>query len=151
MRRKDRELSLPETEKILAAGIYGVLSINGQDDYAYGVPFSYVFTGGSIYMHSAVEGDKLTRLRRDNRVSFCVVGAAVPLVDTFCMQYESAMIFGTVHEVNGEEKSKALVLLARKYSTDEFIEKGRAYAADSAHRTVVLRLDIEHISGKARK
>ena len=151
MRRSDRQLALDEAEKILIDGIFGVLSMNGQDDYAYGVPMSYVFTGESIYIHSAVEGTKLTRLRKDNRVSFSVVGEAIPLVDTFCMKYKSTIVFGTVREVESDEKLKALNLLAEKYSTDEFREKGRAYAVDSAHRTVVLRLEIEHISGKARK
>ena len=151
MRRTDRQLSLEEAEKILADGIYGVLSLNGQDDYAYGIPMSYIFAGNSIYMHSAVEGHKLDRIRRDNRVSFNVVGEAIPLADKFSMKYTSTIVFGTVHEVEAEEKSKALELLVQKYGADEFGDKGRACAADSAHRTVVIRLDIEHISGKAGK
>ncbi len=149
MRRKDRQLGLAEAEKILTDGIYGILSINGQDDYAYGVPMCYVFTDGGIYLHSAAEGDKLTRIRRDRRVSFCVVGEAIPLADKFSMQYESTIVFGLVREVEGDEKLKVLTLLVEKYSTAEFIEKGRAYAADSAHRTVIMKLDIESISAKA--
>ena len=80
-----------ETEEILANGTYGVLSMNGEDEYAYGMPLRYVFTGNSIYLHSAPECHKITGIRNDNRVSLCVVGGAVPLADKFSMQYESAI------------------------------------------------------------
>jgi nitroimidazol reductase NimA-like FMN-containing flavoprotein (pyridoxamine 5'-phosphate oxidase superfamily) len=151
IRRKDRELNQTETEKILVEGTYGVLSMNGENDYAYGVPLSYVYTGNGIYLHCAAEGRKITRIRNDNRVSFCVVGEAVPLVDQFSMKYESAIVFGKAYEVDREEKLKALILLVEKYSTGEYLEKGKEYALNSLHRTAVIRIDIELISGKARR
>ncbi len=151
MRRKDRELNRTETEKILAKGTYGVLSMNGANDYAYGAPLSYVYTGNNIYLHCALEGRKITSIRNDNRVSFCVVGEAVPLVDQFSMRYESAIVFGKAYEVDQEEKLKALVLFVEKYSTGEHFEKGKAYALSSLHKTTVVRVDIEHVSGKARR
>ena len=52
--------------------------MNAGDDYGYGVPLSYVFQDNSIYLHCALEGKKLTYLRRHNKVSFCVVGEAEP-------------------------------------------------------------------------
>ncbi len=150
MRRKDRELNRTDTEKILVKATYGVLSMNGENDYAYGVPLSYVYTGDSIYVHCAPEGRKITRIRNDNRVSFCVVGEAIPLADQFSMKYESAIVFAKASEVDREEKLKALMLLVEKYSA-EYLEKGKAYALDSLHKTAVIRLDIELISGKARR
>jgi len=151
IRRKDRELNRTETESILVKGTYGVLSMNGENDYAYGVPLSYVYTGNSIYLHCAAEGRKITRIRNDNRVSFCVVGEAIPLVDQFSMKYESAIVFGKTYEVDQEEKLKALILIVEKYSTGEYLEKGKAYALNSLHKTAVIRVDIELISGKARR
>ena len=79
MRRQDRALIRPEIEEILVNGMFGVLSMNGKDDYAYGVPLSYVYLKNVIYVHCALEGKKLTHIRQDNRVSFCVVGEAEPL------------------------------------------------------------------------
>ncbi|MFZ0928088.1 MAG: pyridoxamine 5'-phosphate oxidase family protein [Syntrophobacteraceae bacterium] len=151
IRRKDRALGRTEAEKILAKGTYGVLSMNGANDYAYGVPMSYVYTGNSIYLHCASEGRKITLIRNDNRVSFCVVGEAIPLVDQFSMKYESAILFGKASEVDQEEKLKALILLVEKYSTGEYLEKGKAYALNSLHKTAVIRVDIELVSGKARR
>ena len=151
IRRKDHELNPTETEKILVKGTYGVLSMNGANDYAYGVPLSYVYIDNSLYLHCATEGRKITLIRNDNRASFCVVGEAIPLVDQFSMKYESAIVFGKAYEVDQEERLKALMLFVEKYSTAEYLDKGKAYALNSLHKTAVIRVDIEFISGKARR
>ena len=122
-RRHDRGLTRPEAEEILAKGLFGVLSMNGGDDYAYGVPFSYVDVGNSIYLHCALEGKKLSLIRRDNRVSFCVIQGGVPffkLPDTFSMEYKSAMVFGKIYEVaDDQEKLQGLIALVEKYFHDD--------------------------------
>jgi len=154
MRKKDRECSRPETEAILAQGMYGVLSMNGVNDYAYGVPFSYVYLKNSLYLHCALEGKKLTHIRRDNRVSFCVVTGAAPLPDKFSMKYRSAMVFGKIYEVdNDEEKLQGLIALVEKYyhGDREHIARGKEKAAKSLFKTVVLRIDIDHLTGKIRR
>ncbi len=157
MRRQDRGLNRPETEEILANGLFGVLSMNGGDDYAYGVPFSYVYLPNRIYLHCALEGKKLRHIRRDNRVSFCVVQGAEPffkLPDTFSMKYKSAMVFGKIYEVaNDQEKLQGLIALVEKYYRDdpEHIERGKVKAANSLDKTVVLRIDIDHLTGKVRR
>ncbi|MCL4503193.1 MAG: pyridoxamine 5'-phosphate oxidase family protein [Deltaproteobacteria bacterium] len=152
MRKKDRELSRPEAEKILANGLYGVLSMGAGDDYGYGVPLSYVYQDDCIYLHCALEGKKLEYLRRNNKVSFCVVGGAEPLPNKYSMKYQSAMAFGKVVEIqNNEEKVNILIDLVEKYYSDpDHIEKGREVAANFASKTMVLRLDIDHLTGKAR-
>jgi uncharacterized protein len=153
MRQKDRELSRQEAEAILIKGLYGVLSMSGGDDYGYGVPLSYVYQDNSIYLHCAVEGKKLACIRRNNKVSFCVVGEAEPMPDKFTMKYESAIAFGTAIEVRDQdEKVRTLIDLVKKYYTDpDRIEKGKEVAASHAPKTVVLRLDIDHLTGKARR
>jgi nitroimidazol reductase NimA-like FMN-containing flavoprotein (pyridoxamine 5'-phosphate oxidase superfamily) len=152
MRRQDRELTPSETEDILTQGSYGVLSINGGDDYAYGVPLSYVYQGAIIYFHCALEGKKLTRIRQDNRVSFCVVGEAIPMTDKYSMRYKSIIAFGRVREVDGEEKMAALLALVAKYACDqEYLAKGKEHAVNNLAKTVVLRMDLERLSGKARR
>ena len=151
IRRKDRELDRAETEQLLMKGTYGVLSINGGNGYPYGVPLSYAFTGDRIYLHCAPEGEKITRIRNDNRVAFSVVRDAVTLIDQFSVRYSSAIVFGKAYEVEGDEKFEALMLLIKKYSTEEYFEKGRTYAVNSLQKTVVIRINIDRISGKARK
>ncbi len=152
MRRQDRELSPGEAADILTRGLYGVLSMIGADAYGYGVPLSYVYTGGRIYFHCAWEGQKLVYLRRHNKVSFCVVTEAVPLTEKFSMRYRSAMACGKISEVEGEEKMAALLALVDKYACDDaYRERGRPHAVNGFAKTVVLRLDIERLTGKTRK
>ncbi|MGB8873020.1 MAG: pyridoxamine 5'-phosphate oxidase family protein, partial [Desulfobaccales bacterium] len=156
-RRLDRGLTRPQAEEILAAGSFGFLSMNGGDDYAYGVPFSYVYVQNSIYLHCALQGKKLDLIRRDNRVSFCVVQGAEPifkLPDTFSMKYKSALVFGKIYEVaQDQEKLQGLIALVEKYFRDdpEHLELGKVKAANSLDRTAVLRLDIDHLTGKVRR
>ncbi len=157
LRRQDRGLNRLETEEILANGLFGVLSMNGGDDYAYGVPFSYVYLPNKIYLHCALEGKKLRHIRRDNRVSFCVVQGAEPIFkfpDTFSMKYKSAMVFGKIYEVvDDQEKLRGLIALVEKYFRDDpdHLERGKVKAANSLDRTAVLRLDIDHLTGKVRR
>ena len=153
MRRQDRQLTRPEAEEILANGLYGVLSINAADDYAYGVPFSYVYQDNRIYLHCALEGKKLNLMRRNNKVGFCVVSGAEPLPHKYSMKYRSAMAFGKAVEVQDDrEKLAALIALVEKYYTDQaHIEKGKVKAAESLDKTLVIRIDVDHLTGKVRK
>ena len=150
IRRQDRRMELKDAAELLEKGTYGVLSLNGENDYAYGVPLSYVYLDEKIYFHCALAGEKLNRVRRNNKVSFCVVGKAATLPDKFAVEYASAMVFGKAREVDGEEKIKALRAFIVKYSGD-YLETGKDYIVDNHPRTVVLKLDIEHITGKARR
>jgi uncharacterized protein len=154
MRRKDRALNRQETEEILVNGMFGVLSMNGGNEYAYGVPLSYVYMENIIYLHCALEGKKLAHIREDNKVSFCVVEEAEPLPTKFSMKYKSVIVFGKIYEVdNHEEKLKNLIALAEKYyhGDQEHIDRGKEKAINSLDKTGVLRIDIDYMTGKVRR
>lgn len=149
VRRQDRVADKAEAEEVLLKGDYGVLSMN--DDYAYGIPMSYVYTDGAIYFHCAPEGKKLELMRCNNKVSFCVVGEATTLVEQFSVRYKSAVVFGRAVEVaDNDEKLKALVALIEKY-TPSNMENGKKYAHNAFAKTAVFRLDIDHMTAKARR
>ena len=151
MRRNDRELrEVSELEAILQAGEYGVLATNGLHGYPYAVPLSYVYLNGKLYFHGAPEGSKLNNIRADERVSFCVVGHTCILPAKFSTQYESVIVFGRAGEAGAEEKQAALTALVAKYSP-EYREQGQSYIGRVLDKTLVLRLDIEHMTGKARR
>ena len=151
MRRQDRKLDYNETYEIIKNGEYGVLSMVTVDDGAYGIPFSYVLINDTIYFHCALEGSKSDFIRINNNVSFCVVGKTEILPSKFSTKYESAIALGKIYEVSEEiEKKKALLQLIIKYSP-EYMESGEKYIDSSVHKVNILRLDIEHLTGKARK
>ncbi|KHD38599.1 MFS transporter [Clostridium acetobutylicum] len=150
MRRKERELSFKETEKILKSCEYGVLSTIGENGYPYGVPISYVYLNGFIYFHSATEGHKLENIENNPKLCFSIVGKTSVLPDKFTTNYESVVVFGTAEEVFNEEKNEVLLEVLKKYSSS-YIEKGKVYINASSIKTRVIKINIDYISGKSRK
>ncbi len=150
VRRKDRETGTPEAIELLTRGEYGVLSTVGKDGQPYGVPLSYAYKDGRIYFHCALHGHKIENIENNAQVSFCVVGKTRVLPEKFATEYESAVAFGVASEVSGNERYGALVLLLEKYSP-AFIEAGKSYIDQQDHATKVVKIEIEHISGKARR
>ncbi len=150
LRRKDRKMPPKEAEELLVRGEYGVLSTVGEDGTPYGVPLSYVYREGAIYFHCALEGHKLENLRRDPRVSFCVVGRIQLLPEKFSTEYESVVAFGTASEIDGEERQRALVWLLEKYSAS-FLPEGKRYIEQLDRATKVVKIAVHHLAGKARR
>ena len=150
MRRKDREMSTEETEQLLIAGEYGVLSTVDADGQPHSTPLNYVYADGCIFFHCALAGHKLENIKNNNKVAFCVVGRTEILPEKFSTNYESAVITGIAIESTGVEKEQALLYLVNKYSPD-FIKEGMEYISLAAAKTRVLKIKIVLLTGKARK
>lgn len=150
MRRKDRQLSPDAAMRILQDCPWGVLSTVGEDGLPYGVPVNYVMLDGAIYVHCAKAGRKLDNIRHCPHVSFVAISAAETLPADFATAYMSAIVSGAAHEVDGDEKLHALQAFIEKFSPEYSVE-GAAYIARAADATAVLRIDIEEVTGKARK
>mgnify|MGYP001810261568 FL=1 len=149
MRRKDRELSREDAERILREGEYGTLSLNRSEGYPHAVPMSYAYEDGVIWLHCARAGTKLDVLRADPRASFSVVGPTEVLPEQFSTNYESTLCYGDISEVAGSEAEQGLMALVAKYSPG-FIAEGGAYIERAKAGTCVLKLVIRHMTGKAR-
>ena len=149
VRRQDRLLDETRARELLAAGEYGVLSLTDTSG-PYGIPVNFVWNGrSSIYIHCAPVGRKLACIDHDERVSFCVVGKTELRPAQFTTGYESIVLTCRArHNLPPEERMEALEALLEKYSPDDR-EIGRIYAQKSFARTEIIRLDIDHWSGKA--
>lgn len=150
MRRKERQLDNEQTKALLARAEYGVLSTIGTNEFPYGVPISYVYAEEAIYFHCAVVGSKLDNIAANSKVSFCVVGTTQVLAEQFTTNYESVVAFGIAEEVLGDEKNKAMIEIVKKYSPD-FMESGREYIQKADSRVRVMKINVEHLTGKSRK
>jgi uncharacterized protein len=150
MRRQDRKTTDQEALELLSSCEYGVLSTVGKEGQPYGVPLSYVYRDHGIYFHCALTGHKLDNLADNPRVSFCVVGKTKVLPEKFATEYESAIVFGNAAEVVGVERESALLWLLEKYSPDD-VEEGKKYSELKDRVTKVMKIAVEHISGKARR
>ncbi len=150
IRIKNRAIETAEAIKLLSGCEYGVLSTVDNNGQPYGVPLNYVYINNSIYFHCAPEGHKIENIENNPRVSFCVTGKTNVLPAAFTTEYESAVVFGIASTVTGAEKKNALLWLVEKYSPG-FIEEGRNYIKRKAAATKVVKITIDHISGKARR
>jgi len=148
MRRHRQQLSIEECERILGRCTSGVLALAGDGDYPYAVPLSYVYADGAIIFHSAMQGHKVDAIRRDSRCSFCVIEKDEIRPAEFTTYFRSVIAFGRIRILEDDnEKVQALRLLGRRYSPGD--EHGLQHEIDkSLDHVLLLRLDIEHLSGK---
>lgn len=147
MRRKDRALEKDVTIEFLKNCEYGILSTVCEDGYPYGVPISFVYFDNSIYFHGAAKGQKFDNILKNSKVSFCTVGATAVQPDKFTTKYKSVIVFGKAEEVFDDEKNAALLEVLKKYSKG-YMEKGKEYIKNAGNQTRVMKIKIEHISGK---
>lgn len=148
MRRNRQQLSKEDCEIILSRCKSGVLAVTGDGGFPYAVPLSFVYNGGKIYFHSAVQGHKIDAINRDSRCSFCVIDRDDVKPAEFTTYFRSVIAFGqitVIEDVN--EQLQALRLLGRRYSP--LNEEGLQHEIGKAKgRVTLLRLDIEHVTGK---
>jgi uncharacterized protein len=149
IRRKDRQGSTAEAMNQLATAEVGYLSMTLEDGHPYVVPMNFALEGNTIFMHSALTGQKVTALQRDNRVCFLVsefielVTGSVPC--EYGAKFASSLVFGKAAFLNGEEKLHALSVLSLKYA-------GMAgpFRNGEADKIAVIAVTIESLSHKRR-
>ncbi|MFL0269857.1 pyridoxamine 5'-phosphate oxidase family protein [Candidatus Clostridium radicumherbarum] len=150
MRKNNRQIGTEDIEKILESGEYGVLATIGENGYPYATPLSFVYYKEAIYFHCAIEGNKLDNIKANEKVSFCVVGKTKVLPDMFSTEYESVIIFGRAFLAKNDEKKEALIAIAQKYSPD-FMAEGLQYIDRAIDSTCIVKIEIDKITGKARR
>jgi len=154
MRRSDREISdIAEIESIIGKADVCRIAI-ANDDYPYIVTLNFGYSGSprkEIYFHCAPEGKKLDMIRKNNFVCFQMDAdhllTRAKLSCDWGMGYSSVTGYGRIHFVdNIEEKTFGLNCIMKHYGRmNQYNYDEKTFA-----RTVVLRLDIEEISGKKK-
>ena len=152
MRRKDRAMPEEDIAGLLDRGEYGFMATVGAEGLPYGVPLSYVWLDGRVYIHCAREGRKVDNFRACPAATFTVVGETSPVyARNFTTWYECAMVEGTVEEVaDPDEKFRVLYALAGKY-LPEHLDKAEGDIGKSFKRTAVYRLTPQSVTGKAKR
>lgn len=149
MRRSKQELSKEKSIEILKRNTSGVLAVYGDDAYPYAVPLNYVYDDHKIYVHSAKSGHKIDAIQQHEKVSFCVIDQDEIIQEEYTSYFRSVIVFGKAHIVEQkEEKQKALLNLAYKYSPDlSLIQHEQAIHKDFDYVSIIM-IDIEHFTGK---
>ncbi len=152
MRKNRKEINDGEIiVRVLNSCHVGRLGTIGRDGYPMVKPLNFVYGDGKIYFHTALEGEKMDDIRRDNRVCFevdlpvaYVRGGENPCTAEYL--YRSVIIKGKACIVSaGDEKILALKRLMEKYQPEggygEFLEEKLAI-------TGIVRIDVEEMTGK---
>lgn len=150
IRRSDRQISKEEAYELLKNGEFGILGTIQENGYPCGTPFNYVVDGNYIYVHFGGEGNVFHNVKNNSKVSFTYVGETQLLPEEFVTNYASVMVFGTAKIADAEEKRHALTLLLEKYCP-KFMEEGIKHLEEDFDVTNVVKVEIEHITGKARR
>ena len=149
MRRKRQMLSKEECEQVLYRGTSGVLAVSGDDGYPYPVLLSYVHAHSCIYFHCAKSGHKLDAIRRDAKVSFCVIDRDQVVPEEYTTYFCSVIVFGKIRILEEEqEKRRAIQRLAVKYAPEDSEAARQAAIERECAPLCMLELVPDYISGK---
>lgn len=148
MYKKDRQMSVEETEKAFAAGNHGTLAVNGDDGYPYAVPVNYIYDEGNIYIHTAKYGYKIDALNRDDKVCFSVILNSRVEQSMFTAAFRSVVAFGKASFVEDDaERRRILEQFIYKLAPD-FVEGGMKFVDAAIGKTALIKIDVEEIKGK---
>lgn len=129
----------------------GRLGTIGRDGYPMVKPINFAYHEGNIYFHTAMAGEKIEDIKRDNRICFevdlpiaYVKGNKNPCRAEYL--YRSVIIKGIAYILEDRrEKIFALKCLMEKYQPEggygDFSEEKLAI-------TGIVRLDIDEMTGK---
>jgi len=153
VRRKDRQIEDPsEIMQILQkADVCRIAMCDDNVPYIVTMNFGFGKEGSSsLYFHSACEGKKITILKKNNLVCFQAdIEHEFFLHSASCgcsMKYQSIVGMGRISFVDDvSEKIEALQAIMTHYTK----KSKHVFKEELAKRTLIMRLDIEQISGKA--
>ena len=123
------------------------------DGQPYVIPTSYGRKGDTIYLHGASTSRMMVNLAEGIPVCITVThfDGLVLARSAFhhSMNYRSAVVFGTAHLVEGEEKEEGLRIVSEQILEGRWKES-RGPKANELKATTVLRVDIDTASAKIR-
>lgn len=149
MRRRKQALDAEACERILVEEKRGVLAVNGDDGYPYAVPMDFLFDPAkqAIYLHSAMAGHKVDAIACDDKACFTVWNKGVQQEGDWSYFVDSVIAFGRAHVVEDEaERLSVSRQLGLKYYPSE--EEVDAEIERDMKRMLLIRIDVEHLTGK---
>lgn len=120
------------------------------DGQPYVVPLNFGYDGRFLYFHAALEGRKIDIIKRNNRVGFeFEILHEIVMADQACKwgaKYESVIGSGTTEIIDDlDTKKEALKWIMRQYGSN-----AKDFSEEIMKKTLILRVRIIEISGKAR-
>ena len=129
----------------------GRIATNGKDGWPMVKPVNFAYENERIYIHSALDGEKIDDIKRDSRVCFetdlpiAFVRARTQPCEAEYL-YRSVIVKGRATLVTDEtERAAAFKGLMNKYQPEGGYG---AYLPEKLARTGIIRIDIKEMTGK---
>ncbi len=147
--RKNKAATREECIRLLESENRGVLSVQGDDGYPYGMPMNHWYDAetGCLWFHCGHGGHREDALTRCDKVSCCVYDQGRAHPGEWVKHVTSVIVFGRMEIVDDPgEVIRVATALSRKFTDDEgyIAREIKAFT----HETRLLKLTPEHISGK---
>ncbi len=150
--RKNKQIPEDECLEILTKETRGVLSVNGDEGYPYGMPMNHFYHAedGCLYFHCGRTGHRVDALKRSDKVSFCVCDQGCREKGDWAYHVRSVIVFGRMEVLDDYDMVCRITdKLSRKFTTDESYIQSEI--EQYAKATLLLKLTPEHICGKRIK
>jgi nitroimidazol reductase NimA-like FMN-containing flavoprotein (pyridoxamine 5'-phosphate oxidase superfamily) len=149
LQRIKQQLPQEECVELLKNQLRGVLSVQGDDGYPYGLPINHYYCpeDGKLYFHSGRTGHKIDAIRRNSKASFCVYDEGFRREGEWALNIRSVIVFGRIEMVEDQETIYCIARqLSYKFTNDEqYINRE---ITRSGPRTLMFALVPEHMTGK---
>ena len=149
MRRSPQALSHEEMTDLLKTETRGVMSVLGDNGYPYGFPINHYYDeeANKIYIHGANFGNRVSAVKSDPKVSYCVFGGEYQKEGDWAKYVRSVIVFGKAEMIeDANEIVRISRLLCDKFPCPpEYVEHE---IEKDAPRTLVIAIDIEYMTGK---
>lgn len=149
VRKIKNELDEKTTKEVLKKAPRGVLALNGDDDYPYGLPLNYVYDEDNnvLYFHGTKTGYKIDCIEKSPKASFTALLEEGVSDDGWSKNVSSVVAYGLLEEIEDSDFARdALVKLAQKYYPSENLIEENIKA--NFKNTKMLAFHINYMTGK---
>ena len=149
MKRFNQQLPMDQTIEILNRNNSGVLAVQGDEGYPYTVPMNYFYQDGKVYFHTKQTGHKMDAIKKDAKVSFCVIERDQFISEEYTNHYRSAIAFGKARVLEDEQEIYEYTLMwAEKLCSSETPKHREEVVKRRLPTLGMIVMEIEHVTGK---
>lgn len=149
VRKIKNELDEKATKEVLKKAPRGVLALNGDDGYPYGLPLNSVYDedNNALYFHGTKTGYKIDCIEKSPKASFTAILEEGVSDDGWSKNVSSVVAYGLLEEIEDYDFARdALEKLAQKYyPSEDLIEKN---IKANFKNTKILAFHISYMTGK---
>lgn len=149
VRKIKNELDEKTTKEVLEKAPRGVLALNGDDGYPYGLPLNFYYDedNNALYFHGTKTGYKIDCIEKSPKASFTAILEEGVSDDGWSKNVSSVVAYGLLEEIEDSDFARdALEKLAQKYyPSEDLIEKN---IKANFINTKMLAFHISYMTGK---